>query len=215
MPHDETSTARPDRVELEALLATLRRTAPEADTLCEGWQARHLVAHLYLRRHRPWQVVSEKPGSAFDRLAEEATEQTRFHALVEQFAAEPPAVSPMGLMDGPLGPVTNLVEYAVHHEDVRRGEGPVPARRLDPEVADALFDQTTRFARLALRSAPVGVVLVVPGGRRRVVRRGADAVAVVGAPLELALVAAGRRSAADVEVTGSPETVAAFEAAVG
>lgn len=207
--------SRADRVELEALLTTLRETSPGTDTLCEGWRARHLVAHLYLRRHRPWQTFSESPGSAFARLAEDAGEESRFRALVEQFAAEPPAVSPMGLMDGPLGRVTNLVEYAVHHEDVRRGDGPVPPRRLDPEVADALFEQTTRFARLGLRSVPVGVVLVVPGGRRQVVRRGADSVAVVGAPVELALVAAGRRPAADVEVTGAPETVAAFEAAVG
>ncbi len=202
-----------DAVELDALLTTLRRADPEAATLCDGWQARHLVAHLYLRRHEPWQALRQGPGSRFAELADRAASADEYGQLVERFAAEPARVSPMGLMDGPLGMAVNFLEYAIHHEDVRRGAGPVSPRELPAEELDAIYDASTRMARISMRRAPTGVVLAVPGGRRTVVRRAPDAVAVIGSPLELMLVVSGRREAADVEVRGADATVAAFEAA--
>src|SRR5690606_2854754 len=43
--------------ERAALVATARDTDPDAPTLCEGWTARHLLAHLVEREHQPWLVA--------------------------------------------------------------------------------------------------------------------------------------------------------------
>lgn len=203
-----------DAVERGNLITALQEAAPDAPTVCEGWQARHLAAHLYLRRHRPWLAFREREGGTFDGLAEDATDPGRYAELIERFATPPARFSPMALQDGPLGMLTNHLEYVIHHEDVRRGAGPVEPRVLPPEQADAVFDQTVQMASLSLRKAGVGVVMVVPGGRRKVVHKGADAVAVVGAPVELALVAFGRRRVADIELQGSEGAVEKFEAAL-
>lgn len=199
-----------DLVERQNLEETLREADPLAPTLCEGWEVRHLVAHLYLRRHQPWRAFDQGEDSVFATLADQARDASGYADLVERFAAPVPPVSPMALADGPLGPVTNVTEYVIHHEDVRRGAGPVPARSLPAEQNDHLFDAVTRFARLALRRLDVGVVLAVPGGRRRVVKRAAESVAVIGSPVELALVVSGRRRAADIEILGSDAARAAF-----
>lgn len=202
-----------DVSERQALVEVLHEAGPGAPTLCEGWQTQHLAAHLYLRRHRPWRAFDERDGSVFAALAEQASTPGPYERLVERFAAEPRGWTPMALMDGPLGRWTNLMEYVIHHEDVRRGDGDTTARRLPGDLSDAIFDGAVTFARMAMRSFPVGVVLVVPGGRRRVVRKDRESVAVVGGPTDLALVASGRRRAADVELLGSEDAVAAFSAA--
>ncbi|MFV0253666.1 MAG: TIGR03085 family metal-binding protein [Beutenbergiaceae bacterium] len=202
-----------DHRELSDLLTTLRATDPHAETLCDGWQARHLVAHLYLRRHKPWSAFRQGAGSAFMQLADGAAQSGGYAALVEQFAAAPARISPMTLLDGPLGPRVNTLEYLIHHEDVRRGEGPVEPRSLTPDENDAIFDALPGFGALAMRSAPVGVVFGVPGGRRNVIKRsggGMESVAVLGAPTELALVASGRRRAAEVQMLGTDSAIAAF-----
>lgn len=203
-----------DLVERRNLEETLRAADPLSPTLCEGWEVRHLVAHLYLRRHQPWRAFQQGEGSVFAELADQASDPGEYAALVERFAAPVPPVSPMALTDGPLGPVTNTTEYIIHHEDVRRGAGPVEARTLPAEQNDRLFDAVAQFARLALRKLDVGVVLAVPGGRRRVVKRAEESVAVIGSPVELALVVSGRRRAAEVELVGSDAAVARFTAAL-
>lgn len=203
-----------DAVERANLVTALQEAGPEAPTLCEGWQTRHLATHLYLRRHRPWQAFRQGEGSTFARLADEAGDPARYAELIERFDAPPSALTPMALQDGPLGMLTNHMEYVIHHEDVRRGAGPVEARVLPPEQSDVVFDQTVQLASLSLRKAATGVVLVVPGGRRKVVHKGADAVAVVGAPVELALVTFGRRRAAVLELQGSDGAIETFEEAL-
>lgn len=202
-----------DAVELNSLVEALREADPLAPTLCEGWEARHLLAHLQLRRHRPWLAFRQGPGSAFAELADRAADPAVYADLVEKFAEPPSRLTPMGLADGPLGMQTNFLEYVIHHEDLRRGAGSAAPRAVPAAEADALFDSLAMFGRLQLRRYPVGVVLAVPGGRRRVVRRSPESVAVLGSPVELALVVTGRRRAADVEILGDDDAVAAFEAA--
>jgi uncharacterized protein (TIGR03085 family) len=108
--------------------------------------------------------------------------------------------------------LADLLEFVVHHEDVRRaGEEPAPPRELPPEMEEAVWAHSSRTAPLGFRSSPVGVVLVVPGGPRRVAHKGNVSVALEGAPVELALFAAGRRERAHVRLVGEPEAVAAFE----
>lgn len=201
-----------DQVELAALLATLRATEPRTPTVCEGWEARHMAAHLYLRKHRPWRAYTQGEASELAELAEEAADPARYATLIDEFAAPAARLTPMALAEGPLGNLTNHLEYVIHHEDVRRGAGPVEPYARSADQNDAIFGALGAFSRMGLKQVPVGVVLVVPGGRRKVVRKAPDSVAVIGAPVELALVVSGRRRAADVEVVGADDAVEAFEA---
>lgn len=201
-------------IERAALVATLRAADPDAPTLCAGWSVRHLAAHLVMREHAPLRKLADdamrrEPGTEhfLGRMVHAARTERGWHALVDRFAAGPSPRSAMAL----AGDRASFLEYVVHHEDIRRG-GPAPAapRELTPAMGRAVWDHVSPMAALGYRRSPVGVVLATPSGPRRVVRRGPDAVVLVGEPVELALHAAGRRSAARVELRGRPEVVAAF-----
>lgn len=198
--------------ERAALAATLREIDPASPTLCEGWSAHRLLAHLVLREHRPDLMVRDAgaPAGAEPQLTRliDGPRAPSYEALIDRFTAGPPRWSPFSWAPD----ATDLVEYVVHHEDLRRAGEPRPPRRLPAAMEAALWERLILMARLVHRSSPVGVVLVVPSGPRRVVRRRRDAVAVIGAPVELALHTLGRGSVARVEVRGRPETVARFEA---
>ncbi|UNX56152.1 TIGR03085 family metal-binding protein [Georgenia sp. TF02-10] len=199
--------------ERAALVQTLREADPDAATMCEGWTVRHVLGHLVLREQRPYLVLPDMlarrpPGQEpfLGRLVAGARTPAGYQALVDRFAGGPPAWSPVGW----LGDTGNLIEYVVHHEDVRRGGAePAEPRVLPPDMVRAVWARLLPTARLSYRTSPVGVVLVVPGGPRRVVHRGADAVVVVGDPVELALHALGRTHA-EVDVHGRSAVVDRF-----
>lgn len=201
--------------ERHALAATFREVGPGAPTLCEGWRSEDLLAHLVLREARPWVIALDmtagaKPGKEprQSEIAESARTAGGYAALVDEL------LSSDGLrLTRRLGDAANLVEFVVHHEDLRRaGDDPQPPRRLPGAMQEAVWSRLRPLARMALRSSPVGVVLVSSTGPRTVARRGADSVALVGEPVELALYLLGREEQAKVEVLGAPETRAAFEA---
>src|SRR5829696_267223 len=99
----------------------------------------------------------------------------------------------------------NLVEYLIHHEDIRRASAnPVEPRDLPEAEQDAVWQQLGLIAKLGLR-------LATPKGKSRVAKAG-DGVTLTGEPLELALWLSGRRDPAHVAVTGSPEAIDAFQA---
>ena len=85
-----------------------------------------------------------------------------------------------------------------------------PRDDIGPDLLRELWRRVSSTAGLMYRTAGTGVVLVVPGGPRATVRRGADAVAVVGDPVELALHANGRHRAAHVTLEGRPGTIDRF-----
>ena len=61
----------------------------------------------------------------------------------------------------------NLVEYLIHHEDIRRaGEEPAEPRDLPEAEQDAVWQQLGLLAKLRLRKSPVGVRLATPKGKR-------------------------------------------------
>ncbi|MGI8457173.1 MAG: TIGR03085 family metal-binding protein [Propionibacteriaceae bacterium] len=200
--------------ERRALVATLRQTDPHADTLCDGWDVRRLLAHLIVREQEPATAVkdalSRKPPGAepgLGRLAATTATSQGYQALVSRFAAGPPAWSPMSW----AGEQLNLIEYVIHHEDIRRaGPDPVEPRPLPEAETDAIWRSVGLFGRLAMRRSPVGVVLTTPAGAAHVVKKGRAGVSLVGDPVELALYLQGRRECARVEVTGLPETVSRF-----
>ena len=201
--------------EQDAVVQTLRSANPDALTLCEGWDVRRLVAHLVQREQDPVSglkdaVARKPPGQepGLGRLTDRARSPYGFARLVDRFAAGAPAWSPMSWAAERI----NLVEYVIHHEDVRRGgANPLEPRDLSDEQQDAVWAQLGLFARLGLRGAPGGVRLATPAGDKRVVKAG-DGVTLTGDPVELALWVSGRRSAAQVDVDGEPAAVEAFRA---
>lgn len=200
--------------ERQALVQTLRTADPGAPTLCEGWDVRHVLAHLVQREHSPASsigdlVVRRKPGDEkyLGQLVSTALSPLGYEALVKRFEAGPGRWNPMRW----AGESINLLEYVVHHEDVRRGSGSAAPRELPPAEADAVWAKLPTMVRLSYRTCPVGVTLSRPGGQSQVVKTGQGSVVLTGEPVELALYVTGRRSAARVQVSGSPTDVETFE----
>jgi len=196
----------------DALLAA----GPDAPTLCEGWRSRHLAAHVVLRESSltvgagiAVPGLAARSDAAIDDLAQTAAGDGPFRDLVARVADGPPRWHPTSW----AGDAANVVEFFVHTEDVRRGGGPVPPRELDPALVDELWRRLLQTARLPLRRAGVGVVLVRQDGQRRRVRGpggGHGTVVVRGDVPELLMWVHGRGAAADVDLEGDPSDVAAL-----
>jgi uncharacterized protein (TIGR03085 family) len=200
--------------ERKALAETLSETEPDAPTLCAGWDTRHVLAHLVQREHSPAKsigdvIVKRKPGEEkhLGKLVDRARTPAGYHALVDRFLAGPARWSPMSW----AGDGLNLVEFVIHHEDVRRGSGTASPRVLPADESRAIWGRLGLFGRLSFRRSPVGVTLALPGGASQVAQKGADGVVITADPVELALYVSGRRDAATVEVSGAPARVARFE----
>ena len=201
--------------EKRALAETLRSTDPRAATLCAGWDVQRLLAHLVQREQDARGALGDlvqraEPGQEknLGTLVAGAATPQGYAALVDRFLAGPPRWSPLSWASEQV----NLLEYVVHHEDVRRA-GPVPAppRELPAHQRQRLWKQLPLMARLRFRKAPVGVVLALPDGASAPVKVGTPAVTLTGDPVELALYVTGRRSAAAVQVSGPPPAVSQFQ----
>lgn len=194
------------------LVQALSEAGPDAPTLCAGWRARHLAAHVVLRE-RSLVVPAglsgplvERADQAIEEAAAQGATAPGFEALLEQIAEGPRPWHPLAWG----AELANVLEFFVHTEDVRRGDGRPAPRELDPERAEALWRQLLRMAPLAYRRSGAGVVLVRPDGVRRAVRRPTGdqgAVVVRGDVSELVLHAFGRGAAADVTLDGAPHAV--------
>jgi uncharacterized protein (TIGR03085 family) len=204
------------QTEKKALLDTLRGTDPEAATLCTGWNTRRLLAHLVQREQEHRGALADalahaEPGQEkhLGRLVDGARSPEGYAALADRFEAGPSRWSPMVWAADRV----NLLEYVIHHEDVRRaGSAPVAPRALSEAQQQRIWKQLPLIARLTFRRAPVGVTLALPGGPSATVKRGAPGVTLTGRPVELALWTSGRRAAAQVQVSGSPEAVRRLQA---
>ncbi|HWG13329.1 MAG TPA: TIGR03085 family metal-binding protein [Streptosporangiaceae bacterium] len=209
------------RDERLALCATLDQVGPDAPTLCAGWTARDLAAHLVLRERR---VVAAAgiPGGPLAgytaRVQERLARGKPFTELVETIRTGPPRLSPYGLPG--LDERVNTVEFFVHHEDVRRGQPEWKPRNLPGGFSDELWNRL-KLARFLLRKVRVGVEYAREDGSavnkgasdggagngtpsyRMPVHRGTPVVTVIGTPAELTLYSAGRRSAAQIRMDGT------------
>ena len=98
------------------------------------------------------QVTTKAPGEErfMRRLVDDAGTPEGYAALVDTFAAGPSRRSLMGRFDEAL----NLVEYVVHHEDLRRGSGPVPPRELPAAELDEIWRRARPILKRAYRKAP-------------------------------------------------------------
>jgi uncharacterized protein (TIGR03085 family) len=202
------------RDERAALCALFDETGPDAPTLCDGWQTRHLAAHLVLRERRPDAAAGILGGPLAGhtrRVTETLASRTPFPELVRLIRTGPPTMSVFRIRG--VDERANLVEYFVHHEDVRRAANGWEPRSVRDGLADTLW-QRLRLGRILFRRAPVGVELVrddLTGGPGQPVRMTAKAktpvVTVTGHPVELTMWALGRTKAAQVRLDGSADAV--------
>jgi uncharacterized protein (TIGR03085 family) len=197
------------RAERAALSDTLDRTDPHQPTLCAGWTARDLLAHLLVRERQPWAsggIVIPFLAPLTER-AMQGYADTAWKDMVEQLRSGPPAWSPSRI--GRVDEAVNGAELFVHHEDVRRGRPGWEPRGADETRDGALWELVTRMGRLFYRRSPVGVVVRRPTGAQAVIKTGRGLVTIEGEPGEILLHAFGR-DAVRVELRGQPADVDAL-----
>ncbi|MFJ3230331.1 TIGR03085 family metal-binding protein [Streptomyces sp. NPDC086787] len=190
------------------LLADLLETCgPEAPTLCEGWRTRDLAAHVVLRERRPdaaGGILIKALAGRLEKVMAEFTARP-YEELIQLIRTGPPRFSPFALKQ--IDEASNIIEFYIHTEDVRRAQEDWTPRELDPVFQDALWSRLERSARLLGRGAPTGVVLRRPDGQTAIAHRGTPVVTVTGEPGELLLFANGRQDAARVELDGEKSAI--------
>lgn len=206
------STVALARAERAALCDLFDELGPEAPTLCDGWTTALLAAHLVVRERRPDVGPGLVMGGAAARHTARVTariaERAPFGRLVQRVRLGPPPW--LRLLDGPM----NLVEFAVHHEDVRRAvEGWAPRAGIDA-LQDALWPYLRTGTRFTCRSMrDVDLSIARPNGDLLHVSKPAKVkpsdrpVLVTAEPLEMALFFFGRRDHAVVSFTGDPDGI--------
>jgi uncharacterized protein (TIGR03085 family) len=200
-------------LERARLADALEAADPTAPTLCEGWTARDLAAHVVVRERRP----DTTPGLLLPPFAGWTDHVRRRYAarpyaeLIALIRTGPPRTSPFALPGADAA--ANLTEFFVHCEDVRRGAGRAGPAQLAAGVQDELWRWLVRQSRLMFRRVGAGVVLATPDGREHVATARRPAVRLVGEPGELVLVAFGRGRAAVVRREGPSEALAALASA--
>ncbi|MDP9092060.1 MAG: maleylpyruvate isomerase family mycothiol-dependent enzyme [Actinomycetota bacterium] len=171
--------------ERHELSTTLRSTGPGASTLCGDWTAALLTAHLIQRERSLSEALGRLPVRRFRARAEARLRDLvaghEYGELVDTFEAGPPRLSPWSVPA--LREAVNLMEYAIHHEDVRRAAPGFLARDKPVAWQRALWQRLRISAPLTMRAVPVGVELACPAYGAiltRRAKRGAPIVTVTG-----------------------------------
>lgn len=200
------------------LLADLLESGgPDAPTLCGAWTTRDLVAHLVVRERRPdaaGGILLSPLAARLERVQAEYAARP-YGELLQMFREGPGQWSPFRLKQVDEG--SNLVEFFVHAEDIRRAaDSGWEPRALDPALEGALWRRLELTGRVMCRRSPVGLVLRRPNGQTVVARKGAPVVTATADPGELVLFAYGRQRVARVGLDGEEAAVtAAREARLG
>ena len=202
--------SNPARHERQVICDVFGEFGPDAPTLCEGWTARDLAAHLIVRETRPDAAVGilVKRAEPYSEKVRKTIADKQWTDLVDTIRKGPPKVSPMRL--SALDKVANTLEFFVHVEDVRRAQPKWSPRELAPEVQEQLRSMLNRGAKLLGRKSPCGLVLDVtdsPAGRI-VAKKGEPSVTVRGPVQEIVLFLYGRQAHARVELDGPADLVA-------
>jgi uncharacterized protein (TIGR03085 family) len=195
--------------ERAALSDTLLAVGPEAPTLCEGWLARDLAAHLVLREHRPIASfgIWAAPMRSYTQKVQDELAAQPWEDLVAQVRARPPMWHPAS-WGNKVEQLFDDGEYFIHHEDLRRGDGVARPRELSREDEDALWGVLTGAGKLAYRKSPVGITIEVPGRERTELKAGDRQVTIHGPVGEVLLASYGRARAAEIDLDGRPDDIA-------
>lgn len=186
----------------------LLAVGPDAATLCEGWTARDLAAHVVLRDRRPDAAAGLLIGplAGYTEKVQAGIARQDWASLVDRVRNGPPVWSPLRV--GAIDRLANTTEFFVHHEDVRRAQPEWTARPLDDDLVDDLEAALRRSAKLLARKAPVGITLEPDGGRAAVVAHDESPMVTVRGPVgELVLWMFGRQAHALVEYDGPDDAV--------
>ncbi len=190
----------PAQRERHALADLFDDVGPDAPTLCEGWRARDLAAHLVARERRPDASVGlVVPGLSgyTERVQTSIRDGQPWGQLVQRVRTGPPF--PLSLP--PVDANFNTGEYFVHHEDVRRAGADAGPRALDADLEALLWSRMSLMGRLLARRVPVGLRIESSRGSHTV-KGGEPVVTVRGDPGELVLWLFGRATVAQVELRG-------------
>ncbi len=200
------------------LCATAQQVGPDAPTLCGGWDVRDLVIHLLIREGHPIAAagIFVPPAAPLTRRTEDKLAREDFADLVRKLRHGPPLLSPFSIPR--LGPLANVLEFYVHHEDIRRAQSDWTARSLPGSTENTLWGLMRRMGKATALKAPTGVTLErsdAAGTQQKVksAPSGAGDVVVRGLPSELVLFAYGRQGHALVKLDGAPDDVAALRSA--
>lgn len=201
--------------ERTAFCETLRSVSADSPTLCDGWNAHTLAAHVWLRENdiglMANMAISRKDAVAA-KLAE-VTATTPYIDLIAKIEAGPQGFSPFRIPG--VDANANLIEFFVHTEDVRRaGEHPLPPRILSDATETALWGALSKGKKLFFRKAPFGVVIATPVGKSFAVGRDFEAT-LVGRPSELVLYSSGRTAVAQIDVKAEPLAAQRLAASLG
>ena len=189
------------QAERRSLCDLMLGVGPDHATLCEGWTAADLAAHLVVRERRPLAGPGIVLGGPFARYTKRAMdkliERHSFEHLVELVRSGPPRL--LRPADGAM----NLVEFFVHHEDLRRAT-PSSARRTNIDtIEDALWAQSTRrFKMLTRKLDNIDLTVRDPARGDKRLGGGLRPVTIIGPISEISLYLFGRRSIARVEIVG-------------
>ena len=198
----------PHRSERNALCDLFTRRGPTAPTLCQGWTTTDLATHLVVRERHPLAalgLVLSPFAATLQKAMDRTSAATSYDRLVALVRSGPP--SPLRPFDAAM----NLSEYFIHHEDVRRGAGDTTPRPTADvaDIEEALWRSLGRGSHRSLGTT--GLDLIHPDGRIAHVRRGNPTATLTGRPGEIVLYLSGRKSAAQVEIGGPPDAVAALK----
>lgn len=181
------------------LVQTLLSVGPEAPTLCDGWTAHHLAAHLLLRERNPLATAGMflPPFASVTSRAMQRQLQRPFDDVVREWGRGP--VGLWRLADAKA----NVAEHFVHHEDVRRPQGMEPRSFSTAETAELYSALRTLSPIFASSQA---VVELWPHGQLPIItgaRTASDRVIVHGEVGELVLFTFGR-PVVGLEFSGNP-----------
>lgn len=214
------------RQHLCTLLDSLSREQWDADTMCDGWDAGDMVAHLLVREREPVAALGIliPPLSTLTDKRMAKRKSAGRTAVMADLRQGPPA-----WMRLPVARDVQVGEDWIHAADIARGGAatldganiqPFDGTE-DPEVAVLLWKAVGRFAPLTLRSIDTpGVIALTDGTTTRSYRVGgamariapdepAD-VTITGPVGELVLYLTGRR-VANVSIDGKDALRVALE----
>ena len=197
------------RAERAALCDLFDEVGPDAPTLCAGWTARDLAAHLVIRERRADASIGivAKPLAGWTERVQAGEAKREWADLVGRVRDGAPWYSAFSI--GKVDEMANGAEYFIHHEDVRRAAEGWEPRVLSDRDERFLWAVVSKRGSAFFKSAPVGVTLRTPEGREAVAKASEPGrtVVITGPPSELALFAFGRKDHARVEFTGEPGAI--------